>query len=107
MRKGERRLFLSHLRNTTPQPCCPGYPKFLRLLRSVERDGSSGPTLEMMRFLAALLFLLSLLPAAAQTAPGVTLHELKDAESLGNELYTNSGATGLVLVVVRGNEVYF
>jgi D-alanyl-D-alanine-carboxypeptidase/D-alanyl-D-alanine-endopeptidase len=32
---------------------------------------------------------------------------LKDAESLGNELYTNSGATGLVLVVVRGNEVYF
>ncbi len=61
----------------------------------------------MMRFLAALLFLLSLLPTAAQTAPGVTPHELKDAESLGNELYTNSGATGLVLVVVRGNEVYF
>ncbi len=61
----------------------------------------------MMRFLAALLFLLSLLPTAAQTAPGVTPHELKDAESLGNELYTNSGATGLVLVVVRGNEVSF
>jgi len=60
-----------------------------------------------MRFLTALLFLLSLLPAAAQTAPGVTLHDLSEAESLGNELYRNSGSTGLVLVVVRGNQVYF
>jgi len=59
-----------------------------------------------MRFLPALLLLLSFLPAAAQTAAGVTLHELSEAESLGNELYTNSGATGLVLVVVRGNQVY-
>ncbi len=60
-----------------------------------------------MRFLPALLFLLSFLPAAAQTAAGVTLHELKEAESLGSELYKNSGSTGLVLVVVRGNQVYF
>ena len=60
-----------------------------------------------MRFLPALLFLLSFLPAAAQTAAGVTLHELSEAESLGSELYKNSGSTGLVLVVVRGNQVYF
>ena len=60
-----------------------------------------------MRFLIASLFLLSLLPAAAQTAPVMTLHDLKDAETLGADLYANSGATGLVLVVVRGNQVYF
>jgi D-alanyl-D-alanine-carboxypeptidase/D-alanyl-D-alanine-endopeptidase len=60
-----------------------------------------------MRFLTASLFLLSLLPVAAQTAPVMTLHDLKEADTLGVELYTNSGATGLVLVVVRGNQVYF
>lgn len=60
-----------------------------------------------MRLLTASLFLLSFLSAAAQTAPVMTLHDLKDAETLGADLYTNSGATGLVLVVVRGNQVYF
>ncbi|MGA8090210.1 MAG: D-alanyl-D-alanine-carboxypeptidase/endopeptidase AmpH [Terracidiphilus sp.] len=60
-----------------------------------------------MRLLTASLFLLSLLPAAAQTAPVMTLHDLKDAETLGADLYTNSNATGLVLVVVRGNQMYF
>jgi D-alanyl-D-alanine-carboxypeptidase/D-alanyl-D-alanine-endopeptidase len=60
-----------------------------------------------MRFLFFSLLLLSTLPAAAQTASGVTLHDLQEAESLGDELYTNSGATGLVLVVVRGDQVYF
>ena len=60
-----------------------------------------------MRFLLFSFLLLNLLPVGAQTAPGLTLHELKEAESLGRELYTNSGATGLVLVVVRGNEVSF
>lgn len=37
----------------------------------------------------------------------MTLHDLKDAEPLGADLYSNSGATGLVLVVVRGNQVFF
>ena len=60
-----------------------------------------------MRFLIASLFLLSLLPAAAQTAPVMTLQDLKEADTLGADLYTNSGATGLVLVVVRGDQVYF
>jgi D-alanyl-D-alanine-carboxypeptidase/D-alanyl-D-alanine-endopeptidase len=82
-------------------------PKVFRIASGVERDSSDGSTLEMMRFLTSLLFLLSLLAAAAQTAPGVTLHELSEADQLGNELYRNSGSTGLVLVVVRGNEVYF
>lgn len=60
-----------------------------------------------MRLLTASLLLLSFLPVAAQTAPVMTLHDLKDAGSLGADLYANSGATGLVLVVVRGNQVYF
>lgn len=60
-----------------------------------------------MRLLTASLLLLSFLPVAAQTAPVMTLHDLKDAESLGAELYANSRATGLVLVVVRGDQVYF
>ena len=60
-----------------------------------------------MRLLTASLLLLSFLPVAAQTTPVMTLHDLKDAESLGAELYANSGATGLVLVVVRGDQVYF
>ena len=60
-----------------------------------------------MRFLTAPLFLLSFLSAAAQSAPLMTLHDLKEAETMGADLYTNSGATGLVLVVVRGDQVYF
>jgi D-alanyl-D-alanine-carboxypeptidase/D-alanyl-D-alanine-endopeptidase len=64
-------------------------------------------TLKTMRLLAASLFLLSLLPAAAQVAPVVSLHDLKEAETLGADLYANTGATGLVLVVVRGSQVYF
>jgi D-alanyl-D-alanine-carboxypeptidase/D-alanyl-D-alanine-endopeptidase len=60
-----------------------------------------------MRFLTAFLLLLVLLPAPAQTPPTVTLHPLQGAESLGADLYTNSGATGLVLVVVRGDQAYF
>src|SRR5579863_9003099 len=60
-----------------------------------------------MRLLLFGFLLLSLLPAAAQTASGVTLRDLNEAESLGNELYTHSGAMGLVLVVVRGDQVFF
>lgn len=66
-----------------------------------------GPTLELMRFLPLSLFFLSLLPAAAQTAPVLTLHPLEEAAPLGADLYANSGAVGLVLVVVRGDQVYF
>ena len=65
------------------------------------------PTLRTMRFLTASLYLLCLLSASAQTPVVMTLHPLKEADSLGAELYTNSGATGIVLVVVRGNQAYF
>jgi serine-type D-Ala-D-Ala carboxypeptidase/endopeptidase len=59
-----------------------------------------------MRLLAASLLLLGLAPGLAQTAPQLTLHDLKEAETIGADLYTNSGATGLVLVVVRGDQVF-
>jgi len=60
-----------------------------------------------MRLLPAFLFLLSLLTAAAQTTPVMSLHDLREAEQLGADLYSNSGATGLVLVVVRGDRAVF
>lgn len=60
-----------------------------------------------MRAVLASLLLLCLVPAVAQTAPAVSSHDLKEAETLGAELYSNTGATGLVLVVVRGNHVFF
>jgi serine-type D-Ala-D-Ala carboxypeptidase/endopeptidase len=62
-----------------------------------------------MRLLTASLLLLSFLSVSAQTPSVATLalHPLQEAEPLGADLYTNSGATGLVLVVVRGNQVFF
>ena len=43
--------------------------------------------------------------AFAQTEP--PLPTLQDAGALGDELYQRSGSIGLVLVVVRGNQVFF
>ncbi|MBS1803063.1 MAG: D-alanyl-D-alanine-carboxypeptidase/endopeptidase AmpH, partial [Acidobacteria bacterium] len=60
-----------------------------------------------MRLLIALFLLLSLTTAAAQTPPTMSLHDLQDADQLGANLYTNSGAEGLVLVVVRGDKAFF
>ena len=61
-----------------------------------------------MRVFAALLLLLLLLPASAQsTHPAITLRNLNEADGVGAHLYNDSGATGLVLVVVRGHEVFF
>ncbi|HUN84662.1 MAG TPA: D-alanyl-D-alanine-carboxypeptidase/endopeptidase AmpH [Terracidiphilus sp.] len=59
-----------------------------------------------MRLLLAYLLLLGLSPVLAQSAPQIHLHDLKDAGALGSELYANSGATGMVLVVVRGDQVF-
>jgi len=66
-----------------------------------------------MRLLLPSLLLVGLLVAAAQNAPEVsgpppqmTLHDLQQAEALGSDLYTKSGVTGLVLVVVRGDQVF-
>jgi len=47
------------------------------------------------------MFAALLCTAAAQAPP------LEAAEALGQDLYVRSGSTGLVLVVVRGDEVFF
>lgn len=60
-----------------------------------------------MRLLTAFLLLMSLATAVAQNAPTMSLHDLDEARQLGAELYSNSGATGLVLVVVRGDRAVF
>jgi D-alanyl-D-alanine-carboxypeptidase/D-alanyl-D-alanine-endopeptidase len=62
---------------------------------------------KQMRLLTAFFLLLSFATAAAQTAPVMSLHDLQQAEQLGADLYNNSGATGLVLVVVRGDQTFF
>jgi len=60
--------------------------------------------------LTILLFLP--LPLAAQTiqlapAPQTPLPPLSQAGPLGADLFTRSGSTGMVMVVVRGKEVFF
>lgn len=82
-------------------------PEVLWIGPRTDRKADNGPTLEIMRFLTTFLFLLSFLSAAAQTAPVMVLHDLKETETLGSDLYANSRATGLVLVVVRGKQMYF
>lgn len=44
-------------------------------------------------------------PVLAQTP--THLPALEDAEALGDEMYQRSGSVGMVLVVVRGNQVFF
>ncbi|MEO6806004.1 MAG: D-alanyl-D-alanine-carboxypeptidase/endopeptidase AmpH [Edaphobacter sp.] len=61
------------------------------------------------KVLPALLIFLSLLAfktALAQGAPQ-PLPDLQSAGDLGEDLFLQSGSTGMVLVVVRGNQVFF
>src|SRR5882757_564274 len=60
-----------------------------------------------LRTLLALLFVLPLISAAAQTPPALSLPDLQFAGALGQALFLQSGATGMVLVVVRDNQVFF
>lgn len=60
-----------------------------------------------MRLFLASLLALSLFPACAQTSGSALSLDPKTVDTLGADLYQNTGATGLVLVVVRGNQVYF
>jgi D-alanyl-D-alanine-carboxypeptidase/D-alanyl-D-alanine-endopeptidase len=76
-------------------------------VRDVDSKQAVRPKLDTMRLLLSFLPLLSFLSAAAQTAPVISPHDLQEADTLGSELYAGSGATGLVLVVVRGDQMYF
>lgn len=52
-----------------------------------------------------LLPILATSPALAQTKP--SLPDLQSAGALGADLFAQSGSTGMVLVVVRNNQVFF
>jgi D-alanyl-D-alanine-carboxypeptidase/D-alanyl-D-alanine-endopeptidase len=62
------------------------------------------------KFLRTLLVFLSALPlmsARAQTPPQTSFSDLQSVDALGSDLFLQSGSTGMVLVVVRDNQVFF
>lgn len=54
-----------------------------------------------------LLCLFTALSALGQTVQPVSLPELSSVDALGESLFLQSGSTGMVLVVVRGNQAVF
>jgi D-alanyl-D-alanine-carboxypeptidase/D-alanyl-D-alanine-endopeptidase len=58
-----------------------------------------------LAFLAVLLPVLAISPVLAQTKP--SLPDLQSAGALGSDLFAQSGSTGMVMVVVRNNQVFF
>lgn len=62
----------------------------------------------LLPIVLAALAVSPLLPAArGQGAQAPALPDLNTAGDLGADLFAQSGSTGMVLVVVRGNQVYF
>jgi D-alanyl-D-alanine-carboxypeptidase/D-alanyl-D-alanine-endopeptidase len=59
------------------------------------------------RDLLVFLFMLSLMPALARPNPPAALPDIQSAGALGTDLFLQSGATGLVLVVVRDDQAFF
>jgi D-alanyl-D-alanine-carboxypeptidase/D-alanyl-D-alanine-endopeptidase len=59
------------------------------------------------RLLLVFLFLLRLTPALAQVYPPAALPDAQSIDALGSELFLQSASTGMVLVVVRDNQVFF
>jgi serine-type D-Ala-D-Ala carboxypeptidase/endopeptidase len=63
-----------------------------------------------IKFLLALLTCLFVLPleaGLAQAMPATSLPDIQSARSLGDDLFVQSGTVGMVLVVVRDNQVFF
>ncbi|HKF50397.1 MAG TPA: D-alanyl-D-alanine-carboxypeptidase/endopeptidase AmpH [Terracidiphilus sp.] len=58
---------------------------------------------------ALLAFLVALTPLAAfsQAPPQAPLPDAQSIDALGQDLFLQSGSTGMVLVVLRDNQVYF
>jgi D-alanyl-D-alanine-carboxypeptidase/D-alanyl-D-alanine-endopeptidase len=63
--------------------------------------------IRLPRALLAFLIVLPLLSALAQADPPASLPDIQSVGALGTDLFLQSGATGMVLVVVRDNEVFF
>jgi D-alanyl-D-alanine-carboxypeptidase/D-alanyl-D-alanine-endopeptidase len=62
---------------------------------------------KVLHTLLVFLSLLNLTSALAQVAPPSSLPDLQSAGPLGEDLFLQSGSTGMVLVVVRDNQVFF
>lgn len=62
---------------------------------------------KLLRILLAVLFVLSLLSAFAQAQPPALLPDLQSVDALGSDIFHQSGSTGMVLVVVRDNQIFF
>ena len=58
-------------------------------------------------FLILIALLFSFRPSEAVAQPAAVLPELQTAGALGQVVFLQSGATGMVLVVVRDNQVFF
>ena len=61
---------------------------------------------QRLRILFTFLFLLSFKPVFAQ-APLPSLPDIESAGALGEDLFVQSGSTGMVLVVVRDSQIFF
>jgi D-alanyl-D-alanine-carboxypeptidase/D-alanyl-D-alanine-endopeptidase len=59
------------------------------------------------RTLLAFLFVLPLASALAQANPPASLPDIQSIGALGTDLFLLSGSTGMVLVVVRDDQVFF
>jgi D-alanyl-D-alanine-carboxypeptidase/D-alanyl-D-alanine-endopeptidase len=60
-----------------------------------------------LRFLIVLLLVLPLMSALAQAQPPASLPDIQSIGALGTDLFLQSGSTGMVLVVVRGDQIFF
>src|SRR5580692_1922831 len=61
---------------------------------------------KLPRLILTPLFLLSFISVLAQTPPP-SLPDIQSAGSLGEDIFLQSGSTGMVLIVVRDNQVFF
>ncbi|MGA9584591.1 MAG: D-alanyl-D-alanine-carboxypeptidase/endopeptidase AmpH [Terracidiphilus sp.] len=59
------------------------------------------------RILIVFLFVLSFTTALAQPQPSSSIPDIQSMNTLGADLFLQSGSTGMVLVVVRDNQVFF
>jgi D-alanyl-D-alanine-carboxypeptidase/D-alanyl-D-alanine-endopeptidase len=62
---------------------------------------------KLPRTLLVFLFVLPLMSALAQAQPPASLPDIQSIGALGTDLFLQSGSTGMVLVVVRDDHVFF
>jgi serine-type D-Ala-D-Ala carboxypeptidase/endopeptidase len=62
--------------------------------------------MSLPRALLVFLFVLSLTPALAQPHPTAFSPDIQSIDALGTDLFLQSGPTGMVLVVVRDDQVF-